>query len=228
MSATGKITAIGNAPLGERIYREMRRAIMRGRFAPGDALTLRDLAKASGTSAMPVRDALMRLVAERAVVMPNARSFAMPLMSHDEFKQLCQFRILVECYTAGRAAERLLPKEYELIEELDRKITRSFRAGSHEKTLEYNLEFSFAVYRAAGLPVAIPHIESLWLQSGPYLILRIRKMASDKKYMNAPSIGHHQELLEALKSRDAKRAREAIKKDITETMLLYLSEEHFK
>ena len=62
-------------------------------------LTLRDLAKASGTSAMPVRDALMRLVAERAVVMPNARSFAMPLMSHDEFKQLCQFRILVD---AGR------------------------------------------------------------------------------------------------------------------------------
>jgi DNA-binding GntR family transcriptional regulator len=227
MSVAGKISAVGNAPLGERIYQELRTAIMRGRFAAGHALTLRDLAKVAGTSAMPVRDALMRLVAERAVVMPNVRSFAIPFMSHDQFKELCRFRILVECFTAGCAAERLTEDEYRQIEELDRKITRSFRAGSFEKTLEGNLEFTFAVYRAARLPVVIPHIESLWLQSGPYLILRIRKMAEDRKYKNAPSIGHHQELLKALKSNDVKGARDAVKKDITETMLLYLSEKHF-
>ncbi len=60
--------------LHERAYDEVKKAIMGGAIAPGEPMTIRALAKALGTSVMPVREALRRLVAERALeLLPNAR-----------------------------------------------------------------------------------------------------------------------------------------------------------
>src|ERR1022692_5321497 len=54
-------------PLHEIAYRELRRAIMSARYAPGETLTVRATASALGVSPMPVRAAFSRLIAERAV-----------------------------------------------------------------------------------------------------------------------------------------------------------------
>ena len=52
----------------ERVYRELREAIVTGRFVPGRPVTLRGVAVELGVSPMPVREALRQLVAERALV----------------------------------------------------------------------------------------------------------------------------------------------------------------
>src|SRR5882757_8022469 len=48
-----------------RVYRALARGLMAGMFKPGEAVTLRTLAHRLGTSAMPVREAVSRLIAER-------------------------------------------------------------------------------------------------------------------------------------------------------------------
>src|SRR6202035_4043745 len=53
----------------ERVYGVLRDRLMRGGFEPGQKLKIAELASALGTSAMPVREALNRLPAERAAGM---------------------------------------------------------------------------------------------------------------------------------------------------------------
>ena len=53
---------------------------------PGQRFTLRGLAAAIGTSAMPVREAVTRLAAEQALeVLPN-RAIRVPLMTRERFR----------------------------------------------------------------------------------------------------------------------------------------------
>ena len=54
--------------LQEQLYQRIREGLLAGRFQPGQALKIRDLAAEWGTSPMPVRAALQRLVAEGALV----------------------------------------------------------------------------------------------------------------------------------------------------------------
>ncbi|WP_176316001.1 GntR family transcriptional regulator, partial [Burkholderia vietnamiensis] len=53
--------------MADKVYQQLREALMSGRFAPGQALSLRGVAEAVGSSTMPVRAALTRLAADRAL-----------------------------------------------------------------------------------------------------------------------------------------------------------------
>ena len=48
-----------------RIYGHVRQALMRGEFEPGQVITIDSMAQVFGTSHMPVREALGRLVSAR-------------------------------------------------------------------------------------------------------------------------------------------------------------------
>jgi DNA-binding FadR family transcriptional regulator len=69
------IAPVERETLNDRVYRELKNSIMAGSLKPGSELTLRSVADALGTSLMPVRDAMRRLVSERALeVLPSRRS----------------------------------------------------------------------------------------------------------------------------------------------------------
>ena len=53
--------------LQDQLYQRIREGLLAGRFQPGERLKIRDLAAEWGTSPMPVRAALQRLVAEGAL-----------------------------------------------------------------------------------------------------------------------------------------------------------------
>src|SRR5262245_13315456 len=65
--------------LEDAAYAQMRQALIDGRFSPGQTFTIRALAQAFGTSPMPVRDALKRLVAERGLDLLRNRSVIVPM-----------------------------------------------------------------------------------------------------------------------------------------------------
>jgi DNA-binding GntR family transcriptional regulator len=221
MKPSRTLLRVDKAPLHERVYAELRTAIMRGHFAPGEAVTIRALAQEFGTSAMPVRDALTRLVAERAVEMPSARAFRIPLLSRREFVDMCRVRLLLEGYAASQGCRLMTPEILARVVESDRQVTIHFRAARYAAALDANAQMLFTIYAAARQNTLLSHIESLWMQSGPYLILRMRRMAEDPAQRDRPSIGHHQELLRALHQRSSRDAAAAIRRDIRETMMIH-------
>ena len=92
-----------------RVYGALARGLMAGMFKPGEAVTLRTLAKRLGTSAMPVREAVSRLIAERALVLLPNRSVIVPRMSRARFTELTETRQILEGMVAEAACARATP-----------------------------------------------------------------------------------------------------------------------
>src|SRR5688500_15629501 len=94
----------------ERVYLELRQALMRGHFRPGEVLIVRTLSDQFGTSHMPVRDALSRLVAEQALEVLPSRSVAVPILSRERCEEVQEMREMLEGRAAALAASRI-PEE---------------------------------------------------------------------------------------------------------------------
>ena len=79
-----------------QVYAQLRQAIMTGRFAPGQLLSLRGVAEAVGSSTMPVRAALTRLQAEGALSTAPGRALMVPPMTLELLDELRDVRISLE------------------------------------------------------------------------------------------------------------------------------------
>lgn len=106
--------------LADQVYGDLKELLLSGRAAPGERFTLRGLAAAIGTSAMPVREAVSRLVAENALeVLPN-RAVRVPLMSRARFTELRLIRVSLEGLAATTAASAASDTDIAEVERLVR------------------------------------------------------------------------------------------------------------
>ncbi len=187
---------------------------MRGQFAAGEVLRIQAVADSLATSTMPVREAFARLTSERALeVLPN-RSSRIPVITRARLDDLARSRALIEGEAVMRAASRLTKDD---LDEL-RDLTERYDAGLREAAgalpsaaADLNHAFHDRLYRAAGSDVLIPIIESLWLQSGPYV--RAAADVYDDTRSNSAT-DHHHAILAALAVGDAETARAALVADI--------------
>jgi DNA-binding GntR family transcriptional regulator len=210
----GHLPSIDVSTLQERVYQTLRLALLRGQFLPGDAISIRKVADALGTSAMPVREALKRLMAERALVQSTDRLIRVAPYNLQEHEEYIRIRIQMEGYAAERAA--LVSKDPGLIDRLaahDRAMTESAKQFQVEAALAANHAFHFEIYRAAGYPQLVDILASLWLRTGPFLATIRHKPAEAASFFGN---GHkfHARAMAAITGRDRKAARRAIAMDI--------------
>jgi DNA-binding GntR family transcriptional regulator len=92
--------------LSGRVYDELRDAILRGDFAPGDALKPQELARAHGVSLAVVREALVHLVGDGLADRLTNRGFAVPAQSDRRWRDLAEARRLIEPATLRLSIER--------------------------------------------------------------------------------------------------------------------------
>jgi len=202
-----QVSKLERETLHDRAYLELKKAIMSGAIRPGATITIRAMATALGTSPMPVREALRRLVAERALEMLPTRSVTLPLMTAERFDEISRLRIALEGLAAEAGAQHLTRDALRRLQQAHAEMNRMKNVGEY---LAKNQEFHFTLYQAAGMPVALQMIESLWLQAGPLLNLAIGE------YGFEGAQDHHRELLDQLAKHNAKGARSAIEADITD------------
>lgn len=219
----GRGTALGpvaRESLQERVYRKLRRSLIHGIFDAGQVLRIQDLADTLQTSTMPVREALARLVSEQALEALPSRSVRVPLITIDRLNDLAHARTLVEGELVRLATDRLRGTGFAQLRALTEECEAAFSIrGPHkrEATSELNHAFHFAIYTAAGSPVLRPIVESLWLQSGPY----VRAAAGLYEESSAHSaVRHHWTLIEAMERGDKDKAVAALTEDITQSFNL--------
>ncbi len=199
----------------DRVYTELRRALIGGLFAPGQVLTIRQLADALVTSTMPVREALGRLITEQALEMLPNRSIRVPPVTMDRIGDLLRARILIEGEAMALAADRMTPHLLTTIRAIMlewEEIRTSGTAEAVDREVTLNHAFHFAVYRACGSTVLLPMIESLWLQSGPFTRAAIYAF-SEAGAQDAARF--HHDIVQALEAGDADAARAALVADIS-------------
>ena len=214
MSGLSEVVAIEHQTMGERVYRDLREMLVSGQFEPGEKITLRTLAAALGTSAMPVRDALRQLMVENAIELLPNRNFRVPIMSRSRFIEVRDIRIQLEGMAVERAALAIKSAELAGVD----RICSAFNAECDladpdpAKLIVLNKEFHFAVYECARLPVLLQMIEGLWSQIGPVLNFDVRR-GSERIRKRTPS-DDHRRLVEALEVRDPRKARKALEADL--------------
>lgn len=211
-SGLSVIAPVERRTVQQRVYDELRRLLIEGQFEAGEPLRIQTVAARLETSTMPVRDALGRLVSERALeALPN-RSVRVPLATRERLDDVAAARSLVEGEAIRLAVPRLSGEEIGFL----REITEAYDAtmasgGDHGHRAAYNHAFHFGIYRACGSTVLLPIIESLWLQSGPFI------RASANIYDGGDGLSathHHWHILAALEKADADGAVEALRRDI--------------
>jgi DNA-binding GntR family transcriptional regulator len=205
----------------ERVYGVLRDRLMRGGFEPGQKLKIAELANALGTSAMPVREALNRLAAERAIESLPNRSVRVPSLSREALNDLMETRFAVEGLAVARAAANMSAAALAQLRELIAAQSETDAEHISEASARQNRAFHFAIYRQSGSTVLLPIIESLWLQFGPYL--RVASERFDGR--DGRGTCFHVEMVDALERRDGTAARAALESDIGRAFELVMTDQ---
>jgi DNA-binding GntR family transcriptional regulator len=212
-----RLARVERETMQEQVYQKLRDALMQGRFSPGDTMTLRALAEAFGTSPMPIREALRKLVAEQALMLLPNRTVIVPAITTERLDEFRRIRIALEGMVTEEAARRITSAEVERLRNLSEEITAAGIVGDVKRYLSKNQEFHMTIYRAAALPTARRMIENLWLQIGPALnFLLTRDNAGPGINPAGKSNAHHRDAVTALERRDPAAARQAIVMDISD------------
>ena len=225
MTEAGVLTPVSSrSTVQDIVYRQLRHALMTGRFDPGQTLTIASLSQSFGTSHMPVREALRRLAAENALEIAANGSARVPPVSIERLDDICRARVAVEGLATELAAANVGPAELSRLKALVLEHEIMARRDSVHAMLGKNQEFHFLLYRASGSEVLIQLIETLWLRFGPFMRTLSNQVEPILKSENGETFtSHHHEALSALKARDALAARRAIVADITTTQELLRS-----
>ena len=106
-----RVAPLARDTLHERAYRRICDLILDGEIAPGQVVTIQNLAEAFGVSTMPVREALKRLTAAGAISLVTGRSMGIPRLSLERLADLRRVRLSVEGIATEWAAELMEPSE---------------------------------------------------------------------------------------------------------------------
>lgn len=196
----------------EEVYRRLREQILYGGIKPGSAVTLRGLADELGVSPMPVREAVRRLIAERALLLQDNRRVMVPPMSRDTFEQILYARRALEPEIAARALPKMSKKDISIIEDIDNAIDIAMRAGDTEGYMRANYQFHFSIYRKSEAWTLVALVESIWLQFGPFMRMAYGRIGT------STIEDHHEFAIAAMRNGDGNGLRSAIDADIGQGM----------
>jgi DNA-binding GntR family transcriptional regulator len=185
-------------------------------MVPGQAVTLRGLAADLGVSITPVREAVRRLIAERALEMTATGRVLCPALDRAALDALLTARALLEPELAARAipyADHALLAD---LHRLDRALESAIARGEASGYVRANTAFHTALHAAARAPALVALVESLWLQLNPSMRVLTGRLGT------ASLADHHAEAMAALAARDEAALRAAIRADVMQAAALLM------
>lgn len=214
-----QLDQLSHANLGKSVHARLREALAAGRFRPNDRLRIRELALQLGTSVTPVRDAMLQLVQEEALVLRSPRDFRVPMLSEARYLEIRALRVELEGLGAAMAARHIDGATLAQLEQLllanQEAIARQDLAGA----LQCNQAFHLGLAQASGMPTLKRFVDHLWMQIAPLIA------AGYAAFTPTMRVGHHRAILDALHARDGEAARQAMARDILDggaQMLAYV------
>ncbi len=214
-AALNLVEPLDRQTLGERAYVQLADLLISGRLAPGEKLSLRAAADVLGVSIMPVREAVSRLVADKALEVTPNRAVRVPLLSAEQIRDLTKVRIAIEGHAAEQAARQRGKNDLSSITRAEAAMRAESEAATPDlpRAVELNKTFHFAVYDAAHSPILAEIIRALWLKAGPVLNLDLR--ANPERLAKGHAIKCHADVRKAIAAGNGAAAREGIAADIS-------------
>jgi DNA-binding GntR family transcriptional regulator len=199
------------------VYESLREAIMQSRLPPGERLVIDDIAAKFAVSAIPVREALQLLQAERLVEQrPHVGAVVAPLTINDAREIFALLGGLEMAVCAG-AIENATGEDVAVLDELVGKMENVSDDG---RWIELNQRFHRAFAEIARMPRAV---EMLARVSGEWERLRRHCFAEVGRPDNATADREHRAMLQALARKDGAGLEELVRAHNRDALAFYLA-----
>ncbi|MGI4777200.1 MAG: GntR family transcriptional regulator [Janthinobacterium lividum] len=214
MDLSKLVTPLMRQTLSGDVYKQLSDLLMSGRVMPGEQLSLRTIAEGLGVSVMPVREAVHRLLSEKALVLLPNRVLKVPTMTVSQFREITNIRIHLESLAVSQAAQRVDAPALVEIRGAHERFSKEISAKklNESNLIALNKELHFAIYRQAQMPMLLEMIESLWLRIGPILNYDFR--SGSARVTEHVSALHHERIVNSLEKGDALGAAQALAGDL--------------
>lgn len=193
-------------------YRFLFQAISQGRFATGQRIVAETIAAELSMSRMPVREALRRLHAEGLVILRPNRGAIVRGLSIEEVQDIFDMRVALEGLAIRVAASRCTDDHLVTLERLLDDMDAS--VGDIELWVQRHCAFHEFLCSISGRTRLYEQICSLYaLIEGPMRLWIEQATFKRKRARDA-----HQELIDALRTRDPEIAERAMREHIESTV----------
>jgi DNA-binding GntR family transcriptional regulator len=216
----GSLSAIPERkPLGHYVFENLKQAIVRGDFSPGNRLVESRIAEAMGISRTPVREAIHKLEREGLIKKLPQGGFYVLNLTREEIEETFGIRSVLESYAARLAAIKHQKEELEPLEEKIEAFQYFLNRGEMEALLKINTEFHGLLYAMSRSPKLVKMINDLQDQ-----IYRFRRIILKIETMAKTSNDDHRQMLSAMKMRDAERVETLVRQHILRGQKIVLKE----
>jgi DNA-binding GntR family transcriptional regulator len=160
----------------ETVYRELRRAIVNGVFAPGQMLRQEEIARRLGVSRAPLREALPRLEAEGMVHLHPRRGYSVVSLDPAEIKEIFDLRAMIESEAARIGARTRTPVDVALARSLQEQLSEVVdvdNPAAVTRWFELNAKFHETLLAPSGRRHFIRMAESLRNRVEAYIRVEI-------------------------------------------------------
>lgn len=190
---------MSNTSLQDAAYAWLSNKLVAGDLWPGELLNIDILAEESGTSSVPMRDAVRRLAAEQAIVIEPQRGTWVRLHSVEEFAEITRLRCHLERIAIGDGIRSMPSERQAAVAAIFDDLIHATKTSTPDECLEINRRALFSIFVEANLPTTLLIIEMLWRRVGPLLGYY------SKSSEFSPSVERILELKDAVLSRDPQR-----------------------
>ncbi|NWF91706.1 MAG: GntR family transcriptional regulator [Syntrophaceae bacterium] len=212
MRSLRKISRKKGLPVREKVYEYLKSAILSGRFDPGTRLAEEHLARETGVSRTPVREALHKLELEGLVKPLETRGFIVSRDSKEEVEELFEIRAVLEGYALRVISQTISDGHLEELNVFIEKAEDALRNGRTDEVYRWNTKFHDTLHQM----VTDKHrLHRLMVNVRKYA-LRYRR--NTLKYPDGVrrTIDGHRKIVLALKLRDPELCERVMREHIEE------------
>lgn len=205
----------------ERIYADLRNAILQNRYPPGSRLRINALCDEHGVSLGAVREALSRLAAEDFVVAEPQKGFSVAPVSLPGLADLTRTRISIETMCLQSAiANADVEWEAGLLAAFHR-LARTPMMEAGDSPGGPRLSEGWAAVHAAFHAALVAACDSPWLLKIRQMLYdqseRYRRLSTTASHDSRDTLAEHEALMKAALAHDAAAASQLLHRHLTLT-----------
>ena len=201
--------------LADKVFENLRDAIIEGRLVSGQWLRQETLAQELGVSEMPVREALKRLEAEGLATHIPYKGVKVVEFSAEDIVDICTNRFVLESLAVRLAAPIISDKDLEHLEIILKESDQYTAPERIARRRELNMEFHISICQASRRDYLVRLVELLWKWFPGVMLyegmLRQKELLSSRLEKEKQE---HWYILDALRRRDAQFAEDMVRRHV--------------
>lgn len=199
--------------ISQEVAEVLRWRIIQGEIAPGDRVAEEKVARELGVSRGPVREALRELERDGLLVVEPYKGAVVLEISADDLRGvLLPVRHVLEQWAVEHALDALTEDDYAELGDIVERMRTAVDTGGEGLLRELvELDVAFHAYIIEMFGGA--HAKQMWASIAPRVLAGFYRLGSLHSHPST-IVTEHEELLEALRTRDLAVAREALSEHV--------------